>query len=319
MLQPSIAFPRATLALALAIALCGQSASAGFLTLGNALPIPVWCSLEIEIDPPVELADAIPLQQVGKMTLLQDKELSSRDLAVAIPDDGFWPAEIRYDAGGEAYIASSWFAELTLTCRVGPAGAPGLQRTVRFTRDVPRPMAAGGAMPQLGGRAPDGTHVLRFYTPSDRTAFLMRLEAKDLAATPADLRAGAPLVVDVRAAPAGERVKIFPEQPQIELGRYELLALPVNAPAGDAPVVDAPMVEVPLIEAPLIEAPLIEAPVGGLPSGAASELGELDIDALLAGASHVEPHGAWVEEGSAEASRWFAEKMTKLLSPASQR
>ena len=281
--RSSSVVPRCVLALAAGAALLGQAASAGTVVLSNLLPVDASCILELHRDPS---ADPVGANTANLHPWLQGMTLSSGSHAIVFLNDGLLRAEIRFDAYGKPFTASSQFGVLGLFCQVGPIGGGGPQHGSMFNNPSPQVLGNVGRLPPPGAGPLQGIHTLHTYTPTDRTDFMLRLRPANPAATAADLWAGAPLVVDLSAMPLLYGGDPAQDQP-VNLGRYNLVspaANPgifnvqafnaamgnppiINAPVGNAPVGNAPVGNAPVGNAPAGNAPVGNAPVGNAPAG----------------------------------------------------
>ncbi len=271
--RSSSVVPRCVLALAAGAALLGQAASAGTVVLSNLLPVDASCILELHRDPS---ADAVGANTANLHAWLQGMTLSSGSHAIVFLNDGLLRAEIRFDAYGKPFTASSQFGVLGLFCQVGPIGGGGPQHASMFNNPSPQVLANVGMLPPSGAGPLQGIHTLHTYTPTDRTDFMLRLRPANPAATAADLWAGAPLVVDLSAMPLLYGGDPAQDQP-VNLGRYNLVSPAANpgifnvqafnAAMGNPPIINAPVGNAPVGNAPVGNAPVGNAPVGNAPVG----------------------------------------------------
>ena len=271
--RSSSVVPRCVLALAAGAALLGQAASAGTVVLSNLLPVDASCILELHRDP---AADPVGANTANLHAWLQGMTLSSGSHAIVFLNDGLLRAEIRFDAYGQPFTASSQFGVLGLFCQVGPIGGGGPQHASMFNNPSPQVLANVGMLPPSGAGPLQGIHTLHTYTPTDRTDFMLRLRPANPAATAADLWAGAPLVVDLSAMPLLYGGDPAQDQP-VNLGRYNLVSPAANpgifnvqafnAAMGNPPIINAPVGNAPVGNAPVGNAPVGNAPVGNAPVG----------------------------------------------------
>ncbi len=273
--RSSSVVPRCVLALAAGAALLGQAASAGTVVLSNLLPVDASCILELHRDPS---ADPVGANTANLHAWLQGMTLSSGSHAIVFLNDGLLRAEIRFDAYGKPFTASSQFGVLGLFCQVGPIGGGGPQHASMFNNPSPQVLANVGMLPPSGAGPLQGIHTLHTYTPTDRTDFMLRLRPANPAATAADLWAGAPLVVDLSAMPLLYGGDPAQDQP-VNLGRYNLVSPAANpgifnvqafnAAMGNPPIINAPVGNAPAGNAPVGNAPVGNAPVGNAPADGA--------------------------------------------------
>ncbi len=271
--RSSSVVPRCVLALAAGAALLGQAASAGTVVLSNLLPVDASCILELHRDPS---ADPVGANTANLHAWLQGMTLSSGSHAIVFLNDGLLRAEIRFDAYGKPFTASSQFGVLGLFCQVGPIGGGGPQHASMFNNPSPQVLANVGMLPPSGAGPLQGIHTLHTYTPTDRTDFMLRLRPANPAATAADLWAGAPLVVDLSAMPLLYGGDPAQDQP-VDLGRYNLVSAAANpgifnvqafnAAMGNPPIINAPVGNAPVGNAPVGNAPVGNAPAGNAPVG----------------------------------------------------
>ena len=271
--RSSSVVPRCVLALAAGAALLGQAASAGTVVLSNLLPVDASCILELHRDPS---ADPVGANTANLHAWLQGMTLSSGSHAIVFLNDGLLRAEIRFDAYGKPFTASSQFGVLGLFCQVGPIGGGGPQHGSMFNNPSPQVLGNVGMLPPPGAGPLQGIHTLHTYTPTDRTDFMLRLRPANPAATAADLWAGAPLVVDLSAMPLLYGGDPAQDQP-VNLGRYNLVSPAANpgifnvqafnAAMGNPPIINAPVGNAPVGNAPAGNAPVGNAPVGNAPAG----------------------------------------------------
>ena len=273
--RSSSVVPRCVLALAAGAALLGQAASAGTVVLSNLLPVDASCILELHRDPS---ADPVGANTANLLPWLQGMTLSSGSHAIVFLNDGLLRAEIRFDAYGKPFTASSQFGVLGLFCQVGPIGGGGPQHGSMFNNPSPQVLGNVGRLPPPGAGPLQGIHTLHTYTPTDRTDFMLRLRPANPAATAADLWAGAPLVVDLSAMPLLYGGDPAQDQP-VNLGRYNLVSPAANpgifnvqafnAAMGNPPIINAPVGNAPAGNAPVGNAPVGNAPVGNAPADGA--------------------------------------------------
>ncbi len=273
--RSSSVVPRCVLALAAGAALLGQAASAGTVVLSNLLPVDASCILELHRDPS---ADPVGANTANLHAWLQGMTLSSGSHAIVFLNDGLLRAEIRFDAYGKPFTASSQFGVLGLFCQVGPIGGGGPQHGSMFNNPSPQVLGNVGRLPPPGAGPLQGIHTLHTYTPTDRTDFMLRLRPANPAATAADLWAGAPLVVDLSAMPLLYGGDPAQDQP-VNLGRYNLVSPAANpgifnvqafnAAMGNPPIINAPVGNAPAGNAPVGNAPVGNAPVGNAPADGA--------------------------------------------------
>ncbi len=271
--RSSSVVPRCVLALAAGAALLGQAASAGTVVLSNLLPVDASCILELHRDPS---ADPVGANTANLHAWLQGMTLSSGSHAIVFLNDGLLRAEIRFDAYGKPFTASSQFGVLGLFCQVGPIGGGGPQHGSMFNNPSPQVLGNVGMLPPPGAGPLQGIHTLHTYTPTDRTDFMLRLRPANPAATAADLWAGAPLVVDLSAMPLLYGGDPAQDQP-VNLGRYNLVSPAANpgifnvqafnAAMGNPPIINAPVGNAPVGNAPVGNAPVGNAPAGNAPAG----------------------------------------------------
>ena len=271
--RSSSVVPRCVLALAAGAALLGQAASAGTVVLSNLLPVDASCILELHRDPS---ADPVGANTANLHAWLQGMTLSSGSHAIVFLNDGLLRAEIRFDAYGKPFTASSQFGVLGLFCQVGPIGGGGPQHGSMFNNPSPQVLGNVGMLPPPGAGPLQGIHTLHTYTPTDRTDFMLRLRPANPAATAADLWAGAPLVVDLSAMPLLYGGDPAQDQP-VNLGRYNLVSPAANpgifnvqafnAAMGNPPIINAPVGNAPVGNAPVGNAPVGNAPAGNAPVG----------------------------------------------------
>ena len=271
--RSSSVVPRCVLALAAGAALLGQAASAGTVVLSNLLPVDASCILELHRDPS---ADPVGANTANLHPWLQGMTLSSGSHAIVFLNDGLLRAEIRFDAYGKPFTASSQFGVLGLFCQVGPIGGGGPQHGSMFNNPSPQVLGNVGMLPPPGAGPLQGIHTLHTYTPTDRTDFMLRLRPANPAATAADLWAGAPLVVDLSAMPLLYGGDPAQDQP-VNLGRYNLVSPAANpgifnvqafnAAMGNPPIINAPVGNAPVGNAPVGNAPVGNAPAGNAPVG----------------------------------------------------
>ncbi len=261
--RSSSVVPRCVLALAAGAALLGQAASAGTVVLSNLLPVDASCILELHRDPS---ADPVGANTANLHAWLQGMTLSSGSHAIVFLNDGLLRAEIRFDAYGKPFTASSQFGVLGLFCQVGPIGGGGPQHASMFNNPSPQVLANVGMLPPSGAGPLQGIHTLHTYTPTDRTDFMLRLRPANPAATAADLWAGAPLVVDLSAMPLLYGGDPAQDQP-VNLGRYNLVSPAANPGIFNVQAFNAAMGNPPIINAPVGNAPVGNAPAGNAPAG----------------------------------------------------
>ncbi len=261
--RSSSVVPRCVLALAAGAALLGQAASAGTVVLSNLLPVDASCILELHRDPS---ADPVGANTANLHAWLQGMTLSSGSHAIVFLNDGLLRAEIRFDAYGKPFTASSQFGVLGLFCQVGPIGGGGPQHGSMFNNPSPQVLGNVGMLPPPGAGPLQGIHTLHTYTPTDRTDFMLRLRPANPAATAADLWAGAPLVVDLSAMPLLYGGDPAQDQP-VNLGRYNLVSPAANPGIFNVQAFNAAMGNPPIINAPVGNAPVGNAPVGNAPAG----------------------------------------------------
>ena len=261
--RSSSVVPRCVLALAAGAALLGQAASAGTVVLSNLLPVDASCILELHRDPS---ADPVGANTANLHAWLQGMTLSSGSHAIVFLNDGLLRAEIRFDAYGKPFTASSQFGVLGLFCQVGPIGGGGPQHGSMFNNPSPQVLGNVGMLPPPGAGPLQGIHTLHTYTPTDRTDFMLRLRPANPAATAADLWAGAPLVVDLSAMPLLYGGDPAQDQP-VNLGRYNLVSPAANPGIFNVQAFNAAMGNPPIINAPVGNAPVGNAPAGNAPAG----------------------------------------------------
>ena len=195
------------------IALSCPAAQAGSIALENQLPIPASCVVRSLFGDPFENQQLNPVYEDE----LFDVGLAAAGSYVKQLPIGQWPVQVRLGSFGIAYSVSPHFIKLDVRCHVGHSGAEGHDHAATFvnpdywasigehgddrrSRDG-RADARPGSTFRIELPRRTGIYPLNSYTPADHTAFQLSLRAADELSSPAQLRAGAQLAIELSATP----------------------------------------------------------------------------------------------------------------------
>ncbi len=229
------------------------------VVLQNQLPIPVSCVVSAMFGDPYDTGADDPLYEED----LIDVRLVPGAAQIANLPLGQWPVQLRSDALGIPYSASSKFIALDLKCRIGPRGVGGHDHLATFVNadywDGEHPVGVAPRRPgELAGASVGrastlridpqlhpGSHALKSYTPTDYTAFVVALRAAGDAVSATQLLAGAAPFIVLSAIPLQAdgtplRAALLP------LGHFRMEPPPVDDGAGppSAPALSETLSEV---------------------------------------------------------------------------